>query len=187
MGFGRGWEGLAGRLPGRVPSRGTHSGGRGKGEGKTIQSYLKATGLNSSDRVQLLNRCLSLQVSCVLKSKKLLHFAIVCDVSLRPAGFPREKYTEGNERSLIGVETVLKVNLQALTDRLGVLVVDQLKDEDPHQTWEVPSKFKYSLAVDGQVQKIPSNPPKNRLWPLGARIARSRRRRATSPTASLLH
>ena len=95
MGFGRGWEGLAGRLPGRVPSRGTHSGGRGKGEGKTIQSYLKTTGLNSSDRVQLLNRCLSMKVSCVLKSKKLLHFAIVCDVSLRPAGFPREKYTEG--------------------------------------------------------------------------------------------
>ena len=34
-----------------------------------------------------------------------------------------------------------KVDLQALTDRLGVLVVDNLKDEDPHQTWEVISLF----------------------------------------------
>jgi len=31
---------------------------------------------------------------------------------------------------------------KALTDRLGVLVVEELKDEDPHQTWEVQSILK---------------------------------------------
>ena len=29
------------------------------------------------------------------------------------------------------------LSLKALTDRLGELTVEELKDEDPHQTWEV--------------------------------------------------
>jgi len=34
-------------------------------------------------------------------------------------------------------DTLLREALQVLAERLGMLVVEQLKDEDPHQTWEV--------------------------------------------------